>query len=161
MAQIDCHLDLKGVPGESEHDLHKKQIKIETWNWGMTQAANPDGGGMSVGKAKCQEIVLVKKFDIASSSISKHCAGGKHIEEAKIFMSRPAGDKQEDYLTITLKQVLITSHQTTVNVEGDINDEIKLAFAEIDYEYKPQKKEGGGGGGVKFGWNVKGAKVAA
>ncbi|MGE5866384.1 MAG: hypothetical protein ACM32J_14985 [Rhizobacter sp.] len=38
--------------------------------------------------------------------------------------------------------------------EGDITEEVKCSYKDIEYSYKAQDDKGGLGGEVKFGWNT-------
>jgi type VI secretion system secreted protein Hcp len=151
---IDCHLKLDGVKGESTHDKHKDEIALQSWDWAVTNASNSSGGGMAVGKGKPENMHFVKKFDISSIAISQKCAGGNHFKEAVISMSL-AGGKQEDFLTIKLKEVFITSFQVSAGTGGEVTDHVSLAYGDIEYKYKPQKADGSLGGEAVFGWDTR------
>lgn len=149
---IDCHLKLDGVQGESTHTKHKDEIQLYSWSWGASNAANVSGGGMAVGKGQAQDLHFTKKYDRSSPNISKHCVSGKHFKDATISMSI-AGGAQEDFLVIKLKEVYITSHQVSASAGGEVTDNISIAYADIEYAYKPQKPDGSLGGEVKFGYD--------
>ena len=149
---IDCHLKLDGVQGESTHAKHKDEIQLYNWSWGASNAANISGGGMAVGKGQAQDLHFTKKYDRASPNISKNCISGKHFKDATISMSI-AGGSQEDFLVIKLKEVYITSHQVSASAGGEVTDNISIAYADIEYAYKPQKPDGSLGGEVKFGYD--------
>ena len=38
--------------------------------------------------------------------------------------------------------------------EGDIEEQVKCSYKDIEFAYKAQDDKGGLGGEVKFGWNV-------
>ena len=147
---IDCPLKLDGVQGESTHAKHKDEIQLYNWSWGASNAANISGGGMAVGKGQAQDLHFTKKYDRASPNISKNCISGKHFKDATISMSI-AGGSQEDFLVIKLKEAYITSHQVTAGAGGEVTDSVSMAYADIEYAYKPQKPDGSLGGEVKFG----------
>ena len=105
---------------------------------------------MAVGKGQAQDLHFTKKYDRASPNISKNCISGKHFKDATISMSI-AGGSQEDFLVIKLKEVYITSHQVTAGAGGEVTDSVSMAYADIEYAYKPQKPDGSLGGEVKFG----------
>ena len=149
---IDCHLKLDGVQGESTHAKHKDEIQLYSWSWGASNAANISGGGMAVGKGNAQDLHFTKKYDRSSPNISKHCVSGKHFKDATISMSI-AGGSQEDFLVIKLKEVYITSHNISASAGGEVTDAVSIAYADIEYAYKPQKPDGSLGGEVKFGYD--------
>jgi type VI secretion system secreted protein Hcp len=83
------------------------------------------------------------------------CASGKHIPTT-VLSCRKAGTEQQEYLKITMSDLLISSYQTGGS-SGDVIpiDTISLNFSKIEYEYKEQKPDGSLGGPVKAGWDVK------
>lgn len=151
---IDCHLKLDGVKGESTHAKHKDEIALQSWDWCVNNVSNSSGGGMAVGKGKADNLRLVKKFDLSSIAMSQKCAGGDHFKEATITMSMATG-KQEDFLTIKLKEVFITSIQISAGTGGEVTDHVSLAFSDIEYKFKPQKADGSVGGEAVFGWDTR------
>ena len=155
---IDCHLKLEGVQGESTHAKHKDEIQLYSWSWGASNAANVSGGGMAVGKGQAHDLHFTKKYDRSSPNISKNCASGKHFKDATISMSI-AGGSQEDFLVIKLKEVYITSHNISASAGGEVTDAVSIAYADIEYAYKPQKPDGSLGGEVKFGWDQRTTSV--
>jgi type VI secretion system secreted protein Hcp len=155
---IDCHLKLDGVKGESTHAKHAGEIAVFNWSAGESNPSNPSGGGMAVGKGTPQDMHFTMKYCSASPVISKHCAAGTHIKEACFSMS-VAGGNQEDFLTIKLKEVFITSHQISASTGGEVTDSVSMSYSDIEYAYKPQKADGSLGGQVLFGWDTRTTKT--
>lgn len=151
------HMHLDGVEGESTRKDHKGEIEIRTWHWGVTATGSGGGSGTATGKAKPGDFVFVHRYDKASPILAKKCASGTRIPTAKMSQRR-SGDKQQDFLVITLKDVLVTSCQVASS-DGDIMEEVTLAYAEVDISYSPQDNKGSLGTAVTFGWNVKTGKV--
>ena len=89
----------------------------------------------------------------------KACATGEHIKDATITV-RKAGKGQQEYLVITMTDVLVTSVSTSVSAEGEATIEgVALAFAKVDLEYKPQKPDGSLDAGLHFKYDLKANKV--
>ena len=155
---IDCHLKLDGVQGESTHAKHKDEIQLYNWSWGASNAANISGGGMAVGKGQAQDLHFTKKIDRSSPNLLLNCATGEHIKSA-VLVCRKAGKDQQEYLKITLSDVLVSSYQTGGN-QGSLVpvDQLSFNFAKIEIEYKPQKADGSLDAPAKSGWDVKANK---
>ena len=150
---IDCHLKLKGVEGESGHKDHKGEIEVLTWSWNVSNASSAgSGGGSGVGKAMPGDFVFSHLFDKAAPVMAKHCASGKHFEEAVVTV-RKAGEEQLDFLKVTMKQVFITAVNVGASGGGEIGETVHLSYGDIEYAYKAQDDKGKLGGEVKFGWN--------
>jgi type VI secretion system secreted protein Hcp len=153
----DLFLKLDGIEGESEDSKHKNEMQVETLSWGVSNATSfSHGGGGGVGKAQLQDIHLTKKVDKGSPKLFLACASGEHIKSA-ILTFRKAGKEQQEYLKITLTDVLVSSISFQDHAAGGdlAHESISLAYAKIETEYKPQKPDGTLGGAVTTGWNIK------
>jgi type VI secretion system secreted protein Hcp len=55
-----------------------------------------------------------------------------------------------------MTDVLVTSVSTSVSAEGDVTvEDVGLAFAKVDLEYKPQKADGSLDAGVHFTYDLR------
>lgn len=160
MAQVDYFLKIDGVPGESEDAKHKEEIELESFSWGETNSgSHATGAGGGSGKVQMQDFHFVKKYDKSSPVLALKCAGGDHIKKA-VLTARKAGTDQQEYLVITMSDLLVSSYQFGGSAQGDIipTDQASLNFAKIEGEYKMQKPDGTLGAGVKWGWDQKANK---
>ncbi len=144
------------IKGESQDAKHKDEIEVLSWSWGMFQSGTmAPGGGGSAGKASFQDFNFTHHVDKASPVLMKVCATGQHIKDATITVSK-AGKGQQEYLVIKMTDVIVTSVSTGVSAEGEAtNENVALAFAKVDLEYKPQKPDGSLDTGVHFNYDLK------
>lgn len=151
---VDNFLKLEGIEGESTDSKHKGEIEILSFSWGASnQASFGSGGGGGAGKVNFSDVNFMMNCNKASPVLLKHCASGVHIKSAKLT-SRKAGTEQQEYYSVTLTDCMVTSYQTSASSEIP-NDSFSLAFAKIEFEYKPQDDKGGLGGAIKHGWSLK------
>jgi type VI secretion system secreted protein Hcp len=151
----DCNLKIDGVDGESEHKDHAGEIEVKEWKWSVEQpSAAGTGGGAGQGKAVAGSLAWLHGYDKASPVLAKKCAAGTHFPTA-VFTMRKAGEGQQDFLKVTLKQVFITSVAPALNGTGDVTERVAMDYDDIEFEYKGQGGDGALGGAVLFGWNVK------
>jgi len=153
---VDYFLKIAGIEGESPDSKHKNEIQLESWSWGETQqGGHATGGGGGAGKVAMQDFHFVMKVNKATPKLMLACANGEHIKDA-ILSVRKAGKEQQDYLKITLSDLLVSSYQTGGS-HGDVvpSDQISLNFTKIEFEYKEQKPDGTLGSAVKSGYDVK------
>jgi type VI secretion system secreted protein Hcp len=152
---IDYFLRIDGVPGESLDSKHKGEIDVESWSWGEANPVPPGGGGGGAGKVQMQDFNFTARFSKASPNLMLACASGKHFKGA-VLTARKAGKGQQDFLTFSLSDVLVSAYQTG-GVEGEVvpGDSVSLNFAKIQVEYKQQNPDGTLGGSIKAGWDVK------
>lgn len=153
----DIFIKLDGIPGESADKKHEKEIAVQSVSWGESQVGTfGQGGGGGAGKVQFQDIHFTKSMDIASHLLFLHCCQGKHIPSATITF-RKAGTDQQEFLVITLKDVLITSVSNSDGAGGGSipQESVSMQFAEFTMDYKAQKQDGSLGGSNKQGWNLK------
>jgi type VI secretion system secreted protein Hcp len=156
----DIFLKLDGIEGESEDEKHKNEIQIETVSWGASNATSfAHGGGGGAGKVQMQDVHFTKAVDKGSPKLYQACETGEHIKSA-ILTFRKAGKEQQEYLKVTLSDVIISSYSFQDHSKGGdlAHESISLAYAKIEREYKPQKADGTLGGGIQSGWDVKANK---
>jgi type VI secretion system secreted protein Hcp len=147
------------IKGESRDAKHKDEIEVLSWSWGVSQTGTTSSGvGGGKGKASFHDFNFTHHVDKASPVLMKACATGEHIKDATVTV-RKAGKGQQEYLVITMTDVLVTSVSTSVSAEGDATMEgVTLAFAKVDLVYKPQKPDGSLDVGVHFKYDLKANK---
>jgi type VI secretion system secreted protein Hcp len=154
---IDYFLKIDGISGESLDSKHKGEIDVESWSWGEANPTPPSGagGGGGAGKVQMQDFNFTTKFSKASPSLMLACASGKHLKSA-VLTARKAGKGQQEFLTFSLSDVLVSAYQTG-GAEGDVvpADAVSLRFSKIQVEYKQQNPDGSLGSSIKAGWDVK------
>jgi type VI secretion system secreted protein Hcp len=148
------------IKGESHDARHKDEIDVLSWSWGVSQSGSMGhGGGGGAGKASFRDLTFTHHVDKASPLLMKACATGQHVRDATITV-RKAGQGQLEYLVVTMTDVLVTSVSTSVSAEGDLTiEDVALAFAKVDLEYKPQKPNGSLDTGIHFTFDQKTQKV--
>jgi|SRR5262245_17992261 len=160
MAAVDYFLKVEGIEGESTDDKHKNEIDIESWSWGETQAGtHSGGGGGGAGKVQMQDFHFTAKMSKATPKLMLACATGEHIKKA-VLTCRKAGKDQQEYLTLTLSDLLISSYQTGGSGHSSVIpiDQVSMNFSKIEFEYKPQNEKGELGSAVKAGFDLKANK---
>src|SRR5919107_4929280 len=140
---VDMFLKITDVKGESKDKTHKEEIEIESFSWGATQqGASSHGSGAGAGKVSMQDFHFVMRNNAASPTLFLFCANGKHLKEAKLTC-RKAGGKQENFLVVTMSDVLISSYQTGGSGAGEVPmDQISLNYSKIAIEYFAQDTKG-------------------
>jgi type VI secretion system secreted protein Hcp len=155
-AAVDYFLKLDGIEGESIDERHKNEIDVLSWSWGESNNARAASGrgGAGAGKVSMQDFHFTAQSSKASPKLMLACATGQHIKEAKLTARKAGGDQQE-YLIITLKDVVISSYQIGGSGGSAPVDQFSINFAQIEFEYKPQNPDGSLGDPVRAGWDVR------
>jgi type VI secretion system secreted protein Hcp len=157
---VDYFLQIAGVEGESTDAKHKGWIDVDSWSWGETQPTPPaGGGGGGAGKVQIQDFHFTTRVSKASPKLFLACANGQHFKEAKL-VGRKAGKGQQEFLTWTFTDLLVTGYQTGGAEGGDLlpGDQVSLNFAKLKVEYRAQKADGSLDAPVSAGWDAKNNK---
>lgn len=160
MAASDYFLKFDKIDGESQDAKYKNAIQVESFSWGVSQAGSFDsGGGGGAGRAAFQDFHFVMKVNKSSPTLMLACATGQHMAEAKLIC-RKAGGEQSEYLTITMKDVMVTSFQTGGSGGSDVipMEQISLGYSKVEFEYKEQAAAGTTTSPIKTGYDLKANK---
>ena len=155
---MDQFIQFKGtIKGETKDAKMSaaEAIDILAWSWGMSQSGSfHTGGGGGSGKVNVQDLSFTHYIDKASTALQMHCATGKHIEEALLTV-RKAGEKQQDYLKITLSPCIVTSVSTGGSGGEDrLTENVTLNFGKVKIEYFPQDQKGAVKAAGTFHYNI-------
>jgi type VI secretion system secreted protein Hcp len=154
----DYFLQITGIAGESKEAKHKDWIDVLSWSFGETNPAVPaTGGGGGAGKVQMQDFNFMAATSKASPKLFLACATGQHMKEAKLSAVK-AGAMQQEFLTWTFSDVLVSGYQTA-GAGGDlVMDQVSLSFSKIRVEYRAQKADGSLDTAVVAGWDKKANK---
>ena len=146
------------IEGESKDKVYsaKKAIDVLSWSWGMEQSGSfQEGGGGGAGKASFDDISFTKYVDKASPNLMLAVASGKHIPDATLVVRKAGGKTPVEYITIKMTDVMVTSVSGGGNGGEDrFTENVSLNFAQVDYEYTPQKEDGTGDAQIPFKWDI-------
>jgi len=165
-AAYDAFLQIEDIPGESMDQWHKDQIDILSWSFGASvpvgskPLASGSAGGKTakrdlksaMGKAAEREFRFTMKVNRASPKLFLAYAGGQQIKEVTLLVRKAGAGKGQDYLIITLGNVLVSSFHTTGNAANTDDrpiDDITLNFDRVKIEYKQIKPNGALGASTK------------
>jgi len=151
----DMFLKIDGVEGESPDGKHKGEIELLSFSYGATQPGSAGhGGGSGIGKVQVSDFHFSKYLDKASPKLFEFCATGKHTPKV-VLTCRKAGGEQQEYLKLTLSEVIVSSIQNSGSGGDSLPTEsVTLNFSKIEIEYKGQDEKGNLTGGVKAGWDL-------
>ena len=108
---VDMFLKLGDIKGESLAAGHTEEIEVLSWSWGCSQTGTTHSGtGGGTGTASVQDLTISKYVDKSSPTIVQACCQGMHMPEAVLTLRKAGGNEPVEYLKITLKEVLISSH---------------------------------------------------
>lgn len=155
---VDMFIELgPKIKGETRDKEFKDKgaCDVLAWSWGMSQSGSAhSGGGAGAGKANFQDISFTKWLDKATPALMIALAKGSHIPEVKLTC-RKAGEGQQKYIEIIMKECIISSVSTGGSGgEDKLTENVSINFAEVSFEYFMQDAKGVTSSGGKFAWNI-------
>lgn len=152
---VDIFAKIGDIKGESLDAKHKHEIEVLSFSWGVTSnnSIGPSGGA-AAGKATFHDLAFVHRVDKSSPMLMRACATGTHIKEATL-VQRKAGKTQHEYLIVKMNDVIITGVTHGGATGEPPSENVTLAFAKVDLEYKPQKPNGSLDAGIHFKYDIK------
>lgn len=154
---VDYFLQIAGIEGESQDAKHKGWLDVMSWSWGESHPEAPGaGGGGGAGKVSMQDFNFMVQTSKASPKLFLACAAGQHFKEAKL-VGRKAGKDQQEYLTWTFSDILVSGFQVSASSEVPV-ESVSLSYAKVKLEYRPQKADGSLDGPISAGWDLKANK---
>ncbi|SRR5258706_3746019 len=162
MANADYFLKIEKVDGESTDDSHKGEIELLSWSFGGSNPGSFDsnsGGG--TGRVALSDFTFMALQSKASPILFKYCCSGEHIPKATL-VCRKAGGSQQEFLTIVMSPVLVSSIQSSASGGGDPKpmESVSLSFGKVEVKYKEQKPDGSLGGEIIASHDVTTNKTA-
>jgi type VI secretion system secreted protein Hcp len=140
----DIFLKFGDVKGEATQKNYKDQIEVVSWSFGLSRAvAGAAAGGARAGKVCASDISIMKPFDKSSPAFITDIATGKNVATAKLSFTTSGGEAgPQEYLTIELTNVLVSSYQVSGSNDERPMDSVSLHFQSGKVSYKPQKPDG-------------------
>jgi type VI secretion system secreted protein Hcp len=142
-AAVDYFLKLDGIDGESTTKGFEKQIEIQSWSWGVSQAAT--GSARQPGKSCPSDVHFAKFSDKATPPLIGAAMGGTVTPNAILIGLRPpdGSGAPQVYIKYEMKNVMITSFQTGGSSGGGIaTDNFSLSFTSAIVTYFTQRSDG-------------------
>ncbi|MCD4765902.1 MAG: type VI secretion system tube protein Hcp [Methanosarcinales archaeon] len=154
-ANHDIFLQVYGIDGESTDDVYEDWIEVITYSHAI---ANPSAlAGGSRGSSYHADFTVVKAIDKASPKLAVAVCDGTHIQEIRVHVCRPGGEKLK-IMEYKMGNVTVSSVRTVGYVEGISHlplEEVTFKYNRIEWIYTQQQRaDGSGGGNVAAGWDL-------
>ncbi len=154
---VDMFIKIGALKGESADSVHKGEIDVLAWSWGLSNSGSAHfGAGAGAGKVNVQDLSFTKWIDQSSPELLLAGCNGKHFPEAKLTV-RKAGENPLEYLIISMQDVMVTSVSTGGSGGEDrLTENVTLNFAKVKVDYTEQTSTGAAGNKPKMGWDIAG-----
>lgn len=160
-AAVDYFLKLDGIEGESTDKVHSKEIVLDSFSFGMTQAVSAvpgTGGAGGAGKVTFADTAITARISKVSPQLYLNAAGGTKIKSALISVRRPSDRSGGDFYTVKLEDVLLTSLKTGGNSGDTPTETVTMNFGKVTWTYRPQKADGSLDTAVTRFWSLRDGK---
>lgn len=150
-------LELPDVTGESQLSGHEGKIDIDQYSLDFHQSGTfHRGGGGAGGDVSVGDLMLSKKLDKSSSSLSKKVCLGQHYATASLVIFKSTGSGLEEYYRIDLTDCFVSSYSIGGSADGldYINENFSLNFRQVHTAYKVQGADGILADGGEMTFNV-------
>jgi type VI secretion system secreted protein Hcp len=139
-------LNVENVTGEARDELHKGEIEVVSWSWGM-QATTDVATGEVAGRAKLSELHIVKRVDQSSPTLMTFLKNNKVAKYAKLTVRKAGGPESLEYLKIELSNARVTAVKLQ-SENSELVEHLSLGFSKVKVSYVPQSSTGARGGGA-------------
>ncbi len=149
-------LKIDGIEGDSLDKVHKGEIDLESWSWGVFVQDSPGpGGGGRPGRATFPDFRFTTKISKASPQLFLSCATGVHHKVATVS-GRHVGEKvMSDFLKYKLSDVQVTSVQHGGSDSYPPGEQFSLSYGRFEITFTPQNEDGSPGAPISAGFDVK------
>lgn len=156
-AAVDYFIKIDGIEGESTDKVHSKEIQVESFSIGVSQAAQAVSGA-GAGKPVFADTAFVTRISKASPNFYFDAASGLHLKTALLSARRVGEKTNTDFYTVKLEDVVISSVKTGGSAAEVPTESVTLNFSKITWTYKPQKADGTYDTPVVHSWSLKEGK---
>lgn len=148
--------EFDGIPGESTREDYEDWIYIQSFSFSMGKPSRGSTGmSRSRGDVELEDIVLTKWVDKATPKLMDAVAKGSVISNVEIHFIRTGTDDIFYFYKYELKNVLVTSLQSSGNVEEYYpTDTILLNYEEIKVTYQEFDDDGSPQGLIEWSWKI-------
>ena len=148
------YADFEGIDGESKSDDHDKAVEILSFNFNLHSPSASVGATRRRGDVVLEDIILVKRIDKATPKLQEAVAMGRVITVVEIEFTKRVDGTEVTYLRYELKNVMVTSYQSTVDACGLAYDNLTLNSEEVKITYTEIGEDGSKMGNVEWSWKV-------
>ncbi len=166
--EFGASADIKGETFDAKHKPNNA-VEVSSFRHAIKQpksATSSNAGGHTAERTEHEELIFTKDIDKSSTKMWQACSAGTIYPSVKIFFYRAVGgsnttgatQSRVNYLTIELKNVLVSSVNTAITEEAIPTETFGLKYSSIRWTYNQSKIDGSGiessGGNIQGSWNL-------
>jgi type VI secretion system secreted protein Hcp len=136
----DMFLKMDGIVGESTDARHPGEIDVLSWSWGESTGTARTHRGL-LPSACVHDLSFTKQIDSSSPALIMNGVTGQVVPTAVLAVRKSGGELQE-FLRITMKNVIVVSYQTGGAADARILENVVLHFESMQGQYRKQRADG-------------------
>lgn len=130
------------MTGESGKTGKENQTQLLGFSFGASQPGSYGmHGGGGTGRVEFSDINFSAAFNSQSVKVFQSIGNHEVLTEVVLTGRKGTGDKQDDWITITLTNAVMTNYHASFSDGGHVSG--NLNYEKISIEYKPQINESG------------------
>jgi len=136
------------LKGEASAPGHVDDIEVRSMTWGVS-SPTAVGAVAATARRQYKHLVIVKGIDSASTGLLSALVTNDEVKEAKLTLRKAGGDAL-DYWTMTLSKARVVGVDLEVDPQGHPTESVRIAYGQIEIEYKRQQGAGTSGASTSF-----------
>jgi type VI secretion system secreted protein Hcp len=130
-------------------------ISVDGYSWGVENQTTIGSAtsGAGAGKAKFQDLQIVKKVDEVSTALFKAAATGQHAATGTLKLYKGESKGGQPYMTYTLKTVFVSSLSQSGSGGEVPNEQVQLVVGAVTTAFA-DPAVGKAPALPKFGWDI-------
>ncbi|PIE41153.1 MAG: hemolysin-coregulated protein [Gammaproteobacteria bacterium] len=160
---MSVYMEYEGIEGNVTMEGYEGQIELQNFSWNVGRGISMITGRTSNREASSPnvgEVCVSKIMDKSTPLLVQESVIGTKGKKVIIHLTRTGGDAEEEYMTYTLHDCLISSYSVSSGENTDTSETLSLSFTGIETAYSESGKDNVKGGQGRFGYSVeKGKKM--
>lgn len=154
-------MEFEGIEGNVTMAGYEKQIEIGSMQWGVGRGISMITGrtaNREVSSPSISEVTVTKVLDKASALLVQEATIGNKGKKIILHLVRTGPDANEEYLTYTLTDTLISGYSFSSGGNGEASESLSLSFTSVEMAYNESGKDNVKGGAGRFGYSIEQGK---
>jgi type VI secretion system secreted protein Hcp len=139
------YMKVPDIDGESTRVGHEDEIDIFAVSWDINAIAASGSSRRRRARADAGPLVVHKYYDAASPYLALATHQGKVFDEVAVTLRKESGGVHLDYLTITLRNVVISSYAFENDPwdegEEQLTERVECEAEKISFKYVVQEED--------------------
>ena len=158
---MPIYMEYDGIEGNVTMAGYEKQIAVLNMQWGVGRGITMVTGrtaNREASTASISEVTVTKEMDKATALLVQEATVGTKGKEVKLHLTRTGADGEEEIMTYTLHDTLVSSYSVSSSGSGEPIENVSLSFTKIEMAFSESGKDNAKGGTGRFGYSIETGK---